>query len=156
MDDFTDIYFNGLDELDSGEKLDKAIRREKEEKEICRCPECGYAPFAKRCISCGNEIPSTSLVESEAGEMREVMLGKKKLADDTRHLWEQLCTYAAGNSSPEKQKGRAAHLYKDIIGDWPPANFRFDATANVPITRNVLNKIKQKNIAFQRSRAVAK
>lgn len=155
MEDFTDIYFNGLDVLDAGDKLDKAIRREKEDKEIGRCPECGYAPFAKRCIACGHEIPSTSLIESESGEMREVMIGKKKLADDTRHLWEQLCTYAAGNSAPEKQKGRAGHLYKDITGEWPPADFRFDATVNVPITKNVLNKIKQKNIAYQRSRAAA-
>ena len=85
--------------------------------------------------------------------MREVMLGKKKLADDTRHLWDQLCTYATGNSSPEKQRGRASHLYKDMTGDWPPTDFKFDASANTPITRNVMSKIKSKNIAFSRGAA---
>lgn len=153
MEDFSGIYYNGLDELDAGDKLDKAIRRDDKDKEPKGCPACGYFPFAKRCISCGHEVQSSALIESEEGQMREVMIGKKKLADDTRHLWDQLCTYAAGNSQPDRQKGRAAHLYKDITGEWPPTNFKFDATANTPITRNVLNKIKSKNIAFQRARA---
>ena len=96
-----------------------------------------------------------SMVSVEAGEMREVMLGKKKLADDTRHLWDQLCTYAAGNSAPEKQKGRASNLYKDMVGEWPPKHFSFDPAANTPISRNVMNKIKSKNIAFSRARASA-
>jgi len=152
MEDFSDIYYNGLDALDSGDKLDKAIRRDDKEKEPKGCPSCGYFPFAKRCIACGHEAKSMSLVESESGEMREVMIEKKKLSDNARHLWEQVCTYAAGNSSPEKQRGRAWHLYKDMTGSEPPVHFKFDATINVPITRNVLNKIKQKNIAFSKAR----
>jgi superfamily II DNA or RNA helicase len=155
MEDFSDIYYSGLDALDAGDKLDKAIRRDDKEKAIRQCPSCGYYPFAKRCIQCGHEHIAAALVESEAGEMREVMLGKKKLADDTRHLWDQLCTYAAGNSAPEKQKGRASHLYKDMTGEWPPADFKFDPSANTPITRNVLNKIRSKNIAFQKARVSA-
>ncbi len=154
MEDFSDIYYNGLDALDAGDKLDKAIRRDNKEKEPKGCPVCGYFPFAKRCISCGHEHQAPALIESESGEMREVMIGKKKLADDTRHLWDQLCTYAAGNSAPEKQKGRASHLYKDITGEWPPAAFRFDPDANTPITKNVMNKIRSKNIAFQKARAI--
>lgn len=152
MEDFTDIFYNGLETLDCGEKLDKAIRKDKpEDKEIIRCPECGYTPFAKRCIACGHEIQSISLIESEVGEMKEIMIGKRKMADDAKHLWEQCVTYAVGNSSPEKQKGRAAYIYKDITGEFPPSNFRFDATLNTPITKNVMGKIKQKNIAFARS-----
>ncbi|KAF3999183.1 DEAD/DEAH box helicase [Glaciimonas immobilis] len=153
MDDYSDIYYNGLEALDAGDKLDKVIRREEKVKEPKGCPSCGFFPFAKRCISCGHEATSTSMVQVEAGEMREVMLGKKKLADDTYHLWDQLCTYAVGNSAPEKQRGRASHLYKDMTGDWPPADFKFDALANTPITRNVMNKIKSKNIAFSRGSA---
>jgi superfamily II DNA or RNA helicase len=149
--DFEDIYFNGLSELDSGEKLDKAIRRDDDDKEAKGCPRCGKIPFSKRCMSCGFEVVQPALVESVAGEMQEVMLGKKKLADDTMHLYEQLCTYARGNSAPEKQQGRAANLYKKITGDWPPRNFNFERTKSVPITKNVLNKIRSENIAYSKA-----
>jgi len=149
LSDYTDIFFNGLDALDMGEKLDKAIRRD-DDKEPKGCPACGYKPFAKRCMSCGHEVQSPSMVEHEPGEMREVMIGKRKLADDKRHLWDQVCTYAKAHSAPEKQRGRASHLFRDMTGEWP--KFSFEAAENVPITRNVLNQIRSKNIAFVKAK----
>lgn len=154
-EDFEDVYFNGLNELDMGEKLDKTIRRDDEEHEAKGCPSCGTKPFFKHCVSCGFEIVKPSLVEAQAGVMKEIMLGKKKLADDSRHLWEQCVTYARGHSAPEKQQGRAAHLFKDIVGDWPPRGWTLDNTPNVTITANTLNKIRSKNIAFVRGRETA-
>lgn len=151
-EDYTDIFFNGLDALDAGEKLDKVIRRDDADKEKKGCPACGFKPFVKRCMSCGFEIQSPAMVEHQAGEAREIMLGKKKLADDMRHLWEQVVTYARAHSAPDRQKGRASHLFKDMVGRWPPREWDFDATGNVPITRNVLNKIKSNNIAFAKAR----
>lgn len=152
MEDFTDIYYNGLDALDAGDKLDKVVRRDEQERDPSKCPACGFAPFAKRCIACGHEAQAMSMVAVEAGEMREVIVGKKKLADDPRHLWDQLCTYAAGNSAPERQRGRASHLYKEILGEWPPKDFVFDPAMNTPISRNVMNKIKSRTIAYSRAR----
>lgn len=146
-EDYTEIFFNGLDALDAGEKLDKAIRRDDEKKES-KCPSCGYTPFASRCMACGFAKQSSALVEHEPGQMREVMLGKKKLADDKRHLWEQCCTYARAHGNPSTAKGRAAHLFKDMAGDWPPRAWAFEGTPDAVITRNVLNQIRAKNIAF--------
>jgi superfamily II DNA or RNA helicase len=151
-EDFSDVFHNGLDALDSGEKLDKAIRRDDEDKPVAACPSCGFKPFAKRCIACGHETASAALMEHEPGEMREIRIGKTKYADDQRHLWEQCVTYARAHSSPEKQRGRASHIFKDIVGAWPPKHFEFDATPNVIITRAVLNKIRSKNIAWQKRR----
>jgi superfamily II DNA or RNA helicase len=151
-EDFERIFHEGLDALDSGEKLDKAIRRDEDaEKEPQDCPSCGFKPFRKRCIACGHERVRLSLVDHEPGEMVEVMIGKKKLADDRRHLWEQVVTYARSHSAPDRQKGRAANLYKDIVGTWPPRAWSFEATPNVPITRNVANLIRSKNIAFAKA-----
>lgn len=147
LDDYTDIFYNGLDALDMGEKFDKTIRKDDEEKETVACPSCGYRPFGRRCISCGFEVKSAALVEVLPGEMQEVMLGKKKLADNHRHLYAQLCTYARSHSAPDKQKGRAAHLFRKIIGDWPPKEYVFERTDNAVIERNTLNKIKSTNIA---------
>lgn len=153
-DDFADIYYNGLDALDSGEKLDKVIRRDNEEQpEGKACPQCGYKPCGKRCVACGFEHQSRSEIEHEAGEMQEIRIGKTKYADDKRHLWEQACTYARGHSTPEKQRGRAKNIYRDIAGDWPPAEWSFDATPSVPITRAVHNKIRSRNIAYAKALA---
>lgn len=153
LDDYTDIFYNGLDALDAGEKLDKAVRDEREEKEIVACPSCGYKPFGRRCMACGFEPKSASLIEALPGAMEEVVLGKKKLADNKQHLYAQLVTYARSHSLPEKQKGRAANLFKDITGEWPPSTFNFDRTVNVPIERNTANKIASLKLAFIKGRA---
>lgn len=153
LDDFTDIFYNGLDALDMGEKLDKAIRKEPREKEVVACPSCGYKPFGNRCMACGFEAKNAALVEAAPGEMQAVVIGKKKLADDKAHLYAQLCAYARAHSVPEKQAGRAWHLFKNITGSPPPRGYEFDTTENAPIERNTLNKIRSLNIAFSRGRA---
>ena len=151
-DDFSDVFYNGLDALDAGEKLDKTIRRDNEEKpEGKACPVCGYQPMGKRCVSCGHEVIKPSLVEHEHGEMQEVRIGKTKYADDKRHLWEQACSYARGYSAPDKQQGRAKHIFRDISGEWPDSSWNIATTPSVPITRAVLNKIKSRNIAYAKS-----
>ena len=155
--DFEEIYFNGLAELDSGEKLDKQIRREDdEEKENSACPRCKYQPFFKRCMSCGFEIVAKALVEHLPGEMKEIMIGKTKLADDSRHLYEQFVSYVRQNGKHETMKGRAAYLYKDIVGSFPPSHWGFDSVPTVPITAAVRNKIQQKNIAYAKAMSKGK
>lgn len=153
-EDYTDIFYNGLSELDMGEKLDKAIRKEPEDGDRKGCPSCGFQPFKKRCMSCGFEIQQPSEVEQLPGEMREVVIGKAKAADNHEHLWQQVCAYARAHSAPGKQQGRAAHIFKDVVGTWPPRTWDFDATPGAEISRALMNKIKSKNIAYQKARQV--
>ena len=151
---FSDVYHNGLGQLNEGERLDKEIRRDDEENANGKaCPACGFHPFAKRCISCGFEVQKASTVEHLPGELQEIRIGKKKYADDQRHLWEQAVSYARQHSAPDKQYGRAFHIYKDIVGDAPPRSFRLDGTPNVPITAAVAGKIRSKQIAYAKMRA---
>ena len=154
-EDYTDIFFNGLDSLDMGEKLDKAIRKEKEDFDSKGCPACGYKPFAKRCMSCGYEKETLSLVEAAPGQMVEITLGKKKIAEDSQHLWAQACTYARAHSAPDKQRARAYYLYKDMAGAEPPKHWGLSDTPNVPMSRNFINQVKAKNIAYSKARATA-
>jgi superfamily II DNA or RNA helicase len=150
-EDFTDVFFNGLDKLDDGEKLDKKIRKD-EEYELKGCPKCGYSPFTKRCMGCGYERPSKQMEKAIDGQMTEIFIGegknKKKLADNAEHLWHQVVAYAKVHSAPEKQQGRAYHLFKKITGLDP--TWRFTTAPMVEITRNVHNKIQQMNIAYKK------
>jgi superfamily II DNA or RNA helicase len=152
FEDFNDIYFNGLDKLDDGEKLDKKIR-EKEEWEPKSCPKCQYTPFLKRCMMCGHETQSKSLVEAHPGVMEEVRFSldgkKKKLASDGRNLWAQLCGYARIHSKPEKQAGRAYNLYKAITGFSPPWNFHMTESKNY--SKNTLIVIRKLADEYRKS-----
>jgi superfamily II DNA or RNA helicase len=150
-EDFTDIFFNGLDELDTGEKLDKKIRKD-EDYEMKGCPKCGYKPFTKRCMGCGYERPAKVMEDALPGHMKEIFIGegknKKKLADNAEHLWNQVSSYARHHSQPEKQSARAWHLYKKITGQEPM--WKFSTTPVVEISRNVHNKITQLNMAWKK------
>ena len=150
-EDYSEIYFNGLEKLDDGEKLDKKIRKD-EDYELKGCPKCGYKPFVKRCMGCGYEKVKKEIANALPGHMQEIFIGegknKKKLADNAEHLWNQVCTYAKYHSAPEKQSGRAWHLFKKITGQ--DSMWRFTTAKEVEITRNVQNKITQLNMAWKK------
>lgn len=150
QDDYANIFFNGLDKLDAGEKLDKTVREDKE-REPKPCPNCGNTPCGKRCTVCGYERKSESLVAHEAGELTEIVIGNKKLANDKRDLWDQLCNYAIKYKAPERQKKWALAQFKNITGAWPPYGWDVIGTADGKVTRNTLNKIKSMQIAYAKS-----
>ena len=74
---------------------------------------------------------------------------KKKLADDARHLWNQLCTYARTHSQPQNQAGRAWHLFLKITGQKSPYDFL--SAPETPITENTMNKITSLNTAYRKA-----
>jgi len=150
--DFSDIFYNGLDELDAGEKLDATIRRD-EKREPSPCPACGYTPCGKRCISCGHERRTVAVVEHRTGTMEEIIIGKHKLADNRQHLYQQVCTYTRAHGNPDTSKQRAWYLFQKLAKGVKPANqWRFEDQPNVPITQAVLNHIQRSFIAYHRTK----
>lgn len=149
--DFEDIYFNGFTALDTAEKLDRVIRKD-EDYVPGGCPVCGYKPFHKRCLACGYEKVTRANVVEEAGEMREIRIGKRVAASDKEHLWRQLCAVAA---TAKKPQGRAAHLFHDITGEWPPAEWHVSSTEPADPTSATLDKIRSLNIAWRKGKARA-
>jgi len=149
-DDYAAIFFNGLHSLDAGDKLDGTVRKDDDEKKPKACPACGFSPMGKRCISCGHEVQRASMIEAVPGAMQEVVIGKTKMADNHRHLYEQVVSYTRSYGKPETAKARAAHLFREMVGEFPNA-FSYERTHNVPITRAVLNQIKSRNIAYRAS-----
>lgn len=150
-EDFTEVFFNGLESLDSGDKLDKKIRPD-EDAELKGCPKCGYKPFHKRCMACGFEKVSQSVSAALPGVMQEISIGegknKKVLAPNAENLWHQLVAYAKIHSAPEKQQGRAWHLFNKITGHEP--TWRFTTAPPVEISRHTYNKITSLNMAWKK------
>lgn len=151
QDDYSDIFYNGLDALDAGEKLDRVIRKDDEEKpEGKPCPQCGYKPVGKRCVACGWTRSSQSLITHEAGEMVEFKVGKTSVGDKQR-VWAEAVTLCRGFGKPETADKRAAHLYRSITGVWPRGLPDFAETPNVTVSRAVMNKQRANMIAFRNS-----
>lgn len=154
MEEFEDIYFNGFRSLDEAEQLDSKPREEPEDGyEPKGCPECGHKPFRRICIKCKYEKKTQVLEDTSQGVMHEITIGtgkhRKVLAADSWDLWRQLCGYARAHSKPENQSGRAANLFRNITGKWPPITFDFHQTDSAPITANTRNKITSLDIAWK-------
>lgn len=152
-DDFTDVYFNGFGELSSAEKMDSKPRAEPEDFEPAGCPQCKRKPFRKRCLACGFEKPSESLVDSTPGEMQEILIGKRKAAANEADMWAQLCTYARANLNSDKKAGWCWHKYQEIVGKKPPRSFSFDTAPDVPVSPALIGKLKSLRIAYNKRRA---
>jgi DNA repair protein RadD len=153
--DYTEVFFNGLANLDMGQKLDSTVRLEPDLKSPPKgCPNCGFKPFFRRCMGCGFEIATAATVEHTPGSMQEITLGKGKVIDK-QELYRQCVAYARANSVPEKQKGRAAYLYKDMVGNWPPNHWKPERVpADAVVSKEVANKIRSLNIRKAKSRVL--
>jgi superfamily II DNA or RNA helicase len=158
-DDFADIYFNGLAELDSGEKLDREVRKD-EEKPVRKCPSCGYEPMGRRCVRCGFEPKRVSTTEVEEGEAVEVdVLRSKKgtpYAPTLATLYAAIVTTEKGKAAarvaqgraPGNPKGAAAHRYREITGEWPPRHYDFASTPLTVPSRELQGKLRSLDLAF--------
>lgn len=153
-DDFVDVYFNGCGTLDKAEKLDAIVRKDDDGDFVpSGCPECGHKPFKRRCLACGFEKQTKTLVDASAGVMQEIRIGKKVLASDKQDLWNQLCTYARLNVRTEKKAGWAWYKYQDITGERPPRSFSFDEAPIVAVSPATAGKLRSLQIAYRRGRA---
>lgn len=157
-DEMGELFEDGVKDLLNSPDA-KPPRKEKtaEEKKEIFCPSCGmkWRMGSMKCLGCGHERKALSTVESVPGHMREVVIGKTKLADNHRHLYAQVVSYTRGTGNPETAKGRAAHLFKHMVGQFPDG-YSYERTHNVPITRGVMNQIKAKQSAFRASQQGAR
>ena len=148
VEDFTKVFFEGLESLDSGEKMDSTIRKEPpQDAPLKGCPKCGFKPFAKRCMGCRFEFEVAATVEHVPGSMKEVSLGSKKNSPtiDKAQLYRECLAYAQSNSKPDKQEWRAHFLYKDLAGEAPPRHW-FKTEPPSPTSAVVRGKIINNNI----------
>lgn len=152
-EDFEEFYHHGLDSLDMGEKLDKAVRKDKQDDdpEPSSCPGCGYKPFKKRCMCCGFEIVKECLIEHEFGEMVEYRIGKLTVGP-AAEVWAQCVTVTRQSGNPATAPARAAYLYKSITGSFPRNLPDFADVASVTVSIAVKKKARANHIAYRKAR----
>jgi DNA repair protein RadD len=151
QDQWDELYHNGVDKLDDGAEKSKK-EPSKEDKEAAKCPKCGelWQTNSDTCQHCGHVRVRRNAVIAVPGQLTEITIGKSKAiaARDKEDLWDQLCTYVIASKS---KPGRAYHLYLGIMGEKPP--FKFNNSANVPVSMALRNEIRRLNIAFSKRRA---
>jgi superfamily II DNA or RNA helicase len=150
---FSDVFFNGLSELDAGERLDKEVRKDDPLKEGKPCPQCGNKPMGRRCIRCGFEPVKLSTVDHEEGEAREIdiLQGPHRYADSMRALYDAVATYERGRAERRgsgNPKGATAHRFRELTGNWPPRHFLFEAAPYTPPSTALQGKLRSMEIAF--------
>lgn len=154
-DDFADVYFGGFGDLSSAEKLDSKPRQEPEDWEPAGCPQCQRKPFRKRCLACGYEKPTQTLIDSTPGQMQEIMIGKKKAAENEADLFAQLCSYARVHLRTEKKAGWCFYKFQEITGKRLPRSYSFDSAPDVPVSPALIGKLKSMRIAYNKGRSRA-
>lgn len=151
--DFSDLYFNGISELDAGEKLDREVRKD-EEQPVRKCPACGFEPMGRKCVRCGFEAKRISLQEHEDGRAKELDIlgtGANAYAKDHAELYAMIATHEKGKAERRGKgnpKGAAAHRFKEITGRWPPASFSFELARPLTPSRALQGKLRSLEIAF--------
>lgn len=154
-EDFSDVYFNGFGDLSSAEKMDSKPRQEPEDWEPMGCPQCKRKPFRKRCLACGFEKASQTLIDSTPGQMQEILIGKKRAAANEADLYAQLCSYARVNLRSDKKAGWCFYKFQEITGKKPPRSYAFDTAPDVPVSPALIGKLKSMRIAFSKGRGRA-
>lgn len=149
--DWTTFFETGALELDDGEKKEKKDAPAPQEQLPMKCPVCHrvHAPMPF-CPGCGHEYPKKANgVSHVQGTLKEV-LSTGNANQITKSIWPQIVGYAQTRSTdPAKCEKIALALYKQITGQWPK-NQTFSSVQPVAPSAEILGKIKQKEIAYQR------
>jgi superfamily II DNA or RNA helicase len=123
---------------------------------IIECSQCGaMREGGKACPHCGF-LPPKKPVEFRVseGELGLVDRNRKALAPtydaETRRTWHAMLIHVAQERG--YKSGWAAHKYKEKFNDWPA---RFTVPQPIEPTREVLNWVRSRNIAYAKSRSTA-
>lgn len=119
-----------------------AIRLPKE------CPKCGYLkrPGLATCPACGFRCVAHSTIEPTAGELKELERRKREINPVV--FMAELRRWAAWKGY---KPGWAANQYREKFGVWPRGPAQYVEPA-LEVSRETMNWIKSRNIAYHRSK----
>jgi superfamily II DNA or RNA helicase len=142
LDQWEDLYYNGVSVLDDGAEKTKPEPK-KEDKEAAKCPKCGEIwGNTDVCQHCGEKRVRRNTVVENAGVVEELGTKKeqeKKAAIEKYDFYAELLGYAEKKGYKE---GFAYYATKDKYGTFP--NRKVEAK---PPSRETLSWITSRNIA---------
>lgn len=146
MDDWDELYHDGVKRLKDGGEKAKKEPTEREKKEA-KCPACNIVwtfPDTK-CGNCGYIRPQRHKIAEVPGELQELAAANKSLKINNQDFYSQLLYYARSKGFKD---GYAAQKYKEKFGVFP-RGLAPTLTAPTPTT---LNWIKSRAIAYAKSK----
>ena len=148
-DDWDEIYADGVKSLEGKAERAKKEPTEKLKKES-KCSACGHLwpSNADTCPSCGHVRQKRNLVDHVAGELVELVAGKKVAKDDKQMFYSEMLYIAQKrNYNPNW----ASHVYRDKFGVWP----RGLQDNPVPPSIKTMKWITHRQIKFARGKEAA-
>jgi DNA repair protein RadD len=148
-DEWDEIYADGVKSLEGKAEKAKKEPTEKLKKES-KCSACGHLwpSNTDTCPSCGHVRQKRNLVDQVAGELVELVAGKKVAKDDKQMFYSEMLFIAQQrNYNPNW----ASHVYRDKFGVWP-RNLHDTA---IPPSINTMKWITHRQIKFARRKESA-
>jgi len=149
----TDIHHDALDCRSDNEKDAKEERKPDVAKP---CPSCAALSMriARVCQNCGHEFPLHTMVDTEDGELTELVkgarhksAGKRKYTMDEKREWYGMLLCHARRH--DYKDGWAANQHRDKFGEWPAKK------RGIPLIEpsyEVASWIKSRQIAYAKSK----
>lgn len=137
-----DFMEQGVNELDDGKPKPKSTPKPRE-KQVVKCPKCGFMPCGPFCSSCGFVFPPKFTTAHEDGELIQVVAPK------VAPLTKEAKTALYGELRYiQNMKGKSESWflaqYKSFTGVWP----RGINTPAIPPTRATLAKLDELSRAY--------
>ena len=149
-DDWDEVYVEGVSKLD--DKVEKAKKEPTEKvKKESKCPACGHLwPKATDiCPSCGHVRKTRNHVDAVAGQLEELVSGKRVQSDDKQLFYSELIHIAQERNYKIHW---ASHKYREKFGVWPRG---LEEKPAMPSTKTI-NWIKHKTIAWAKKQQGAR
>jgi len=145
QDDWDEVYEVGVQQLD--DKVEKAKKEPTErEKKESKCPACGFLwpKTADSCPACGHVRPRRNNIQNVAGELQELIKGKRVQHLDKQQFYSELLWYA---STKNYNPNWASHKYREKFGVWPRGLYEVQKAPSTP----TLSWIRSRQIAWAKS-----
>lgn len=150
QEDWEDVYYNGVHDLDDGKEKPRKEKTPKEREEM-KCPQCRAVGTLAggMCSFCGHQMPTRSQVEVVPGELTELE-AKRAKKEDKQDFYSQLLGWADYKSFQNKE-GWAAHKFQAKFGVWPRGLTKDRRSTSLEVQR----WIKSQDIRFYKARPQA-
>ena len=150
LEDWEDVYANGVTEIDESREKPRREKTENE-KEAAKCPRCSafWPGRSDTCACCGFVRARRSDVVVNPGELHELAMGAtaKEMASK-QEFYGQLLSMAQERGYSD---GWVAHKYREKFNVWPRGLER----APIPVSLEVARWVKSRQIAWAKSRQAA-